>query len=78
MIALQEGRPPNFDIVNSLSKSKGTLSVLSTSYVWSPERCSVVSYHWLNGGSVDAFFRHGLVSGLWEKSLEQENSFKKY
>ena len=25
------------------------------------------SYDWANGGSVDIFFRHGMVSGLWGK-----------
>ena len=25
----------------------------------------MVSYDWANGGSVDVFFRHGMVSCLW-------------
>ena len=29
--------------------------------------CSMFSYDWANGGSVDIFFRHGMVSGLWGK-----------
>ena len=27
--------------------------------------CSMVSYDWVNGGSVGVFFGHGMVSGLW-------------
>ena len=29
----------------------------------------MVSYDWANGGSVGAFFRHGMVSGLWGESV---------
>ena len=29
----------------------------------------MVSYDWANGGSAGAFFRHGMVSGLWGESV---------
>ena len=29
-----------------------------------PDRCSMASYDWANGGLVGSFFRHGMVSGL--------------
>ena len=35
----------------------------------SPDRCSMVSYGWANGGYIGAFFRHGVVSGLRGESV---------
>ena len=35
----------------------------------SPDRCSMVSYDSANGNSAGAFFRYGIVSGLWVESV---------
>ena len=38
----------------------------------------MVSYNWANDGSVDVFFRHGMVSGLWRELVLPQGMHMKF